>query len=141
MDSIMGNINEQINSAIQDINNNTSQGVSANDINSLKSLLGNKLSRISNDTAQGLITFLQGLVSQGAITTNGEIFAKEGLSIGDFVASLLDGRGAGIDKDGNAEVESLRVRSYMQVMELIINRIRTMDGDLVLTEGDNIESV
>lgn len=141
MDSIMGNVNEQINSAIQDNNNNTSQGVSANDINSLKALLGNKLSRISNDTAQGLITFLQGLVSQGTITANGEIFAKEGLSIGDFVASLFDGRGAGIDKSGNAEVESLRVRSYMQVMELIINRIRAMDGDLVLTEGDNIESV
>ncbi len=141
MDSIMGNVNEQINSAIQDNNNNTSQGVSANDINSLKSLLGNKLSRISNDTAQGLITFIQGLVSNGAITANGEIFANEGLSVGDFVASLFDGRGAGIDKNGNAEVESLRVRSYMQVMELIINRIRSMDGDLVLTEGDNIESV
>lgn len=141
MDSIMGNVNEQINSAIQNNNNNTSQGVSANDINSLKALLGNKLSRISDDTAQGLITFLQGLVSNGAITANGEIFAKEGLSIGEFVAGLLDGRGAGIDKDGNAEVESLRVRSYMQVMELIINRIRAMDGDLVLTEGDNIESV
>lgn len=99
------------------------------------------LSKLSDDYAAGLITFLQGLVSEGAITANGEIFAKEGLSIGDFVASLLDGRGAGIDKGGNAEVESLRVRSYMQVMELIINRIRSMDGDLVLTEGDNIESV
>lgn len=141
MDSIMGNVNEQINSAIQNNNNNTSQGVSSNDINSLKALLGNKLSRVSNDTAQGLITFLQGLVSNGAITANGEIFANEGLNVGDFVASLFDGRGAGIDKNGNAEVESLRVRSYMQVMELIINRIRSMDGDLVLTEGDNIESV
>lgn len=99
------------------------------------------LSKLSDDYAAGLITFLQGLVSNGAITANGEIFAKEGLSIGNFVASLLDGRGAGIDKGGNAEVESLRVRSYMQVMELIINRIRSMDGDLVLTEGDNIESV
>lgn len=99
------------------------------------------LSKLSDDYASGIITFLQGLVSNGTITANGEIFAKEGLSIGDFVASLLDGRGAGIDKDGNAEVESLRVRSYMQVMELIINRIRAMDGDLVLTEGDNIESV
>ena len=99
------------------------------------------LSKLSDDYASGIITFLQGLVSNGAITANGEIFAKEGLSIGDFVSSLLDGRGAGIDKGGNAEVESLRVRSYMQVMELIINRIRAMDGDLVLTEGDNIESV
>ena len=99
------------------------------------------LSKLSDDYASGIITFLQGLVSGGSITANGEIFAKEGLSIGEFVASLLDGRGAGIDKDGNAEVESLRVRGYMQVMELIINRIRAMDGDLVLTEGDNIESV
>ena len=99
------------------------------------------LSKLNPDTAQGLITFLQGLVSNGVITANGEIFANEGLSVGDFVASLFDGRGAGIDKNGNAEVESLRVRSYMQVMELIINRIRSMDGDLVLTEGDNIESV
>lgn len=99
------------------------------------------LSKLNPDTAAGIITFLQGLVSNGAITANGEIFANEGLSVGDFVASLFDGRGAGIDKDGNAEVESLRVRSYMQVMELIINRIRSMDGDLVLTEGDNIESV
>ena len=99
------------------------------------------LSKLSDDYASGIITFLQGLVSNGTITANGEIFANEGLSIGDFVSSLLDGRGAGIDKDGNAEVESLRVRSYMQVMELIINRIRAMDGDLVLTEGDNIESV
>lgn len=99
------------------------------------------LSKLSDDYASGIITFLQGLVSNGAITANGEIFAKEGLSIGDFVSSLLDGRGAGIDKGGNAEVESLRVRSYMQVMELIINRMRAMDGDLALTEGDNIESV
>ena len=102
---------------------------------------GRFLSKLNPDTAAGIITFLQGLVSNGAITANGEIFANEGLSVGDFVASLFDGRGAGIDKNGNAEVESLRVRSYMQVMELIINRIRSMDGDLVLTEGDNIESV
>ena len=121
----------------------TGGGLSTTQIKSLIDSVGSDrfLSKLSPDTASGIITFLQGLVSDGAITANGEIFAKEGLSIGDFVSSLLDGRGAGIDKGGNAEVESLRVRSYMQVMELIINRIRSMDGDLVLTEGDNIESV
>ena len=121
----------------------TGDGYTTSQIRNLINAVGSELflSKTSDDTAAGLITFLQGLVSNGAITANGEIFAKEGLSIGDFVASLFDGRGAGIDKDGNAEVESLRVRSYMQVMELIINRIRSMDGDLVLTEGDNIESV
>ena len=121
----------------------TGGGLSTTQIKNLIDSVGSDrfLSKLNPDTAAGLITFLQGLVSEGAIMSNGEIFAKEGLSIGDFVASLFDGRGAGIDKNGNAEVESLRVRSYMQVMELIINRIRAMDGDLVLTEGDNIESV
>ena len=118
-------------------------GVSTTQIKNLIDSVGSDrfLSKLNSDTAQGLITFLQGLVSQGAITANGEIFANEGLSVGDFVASLLDGRGAGIDKDGNAEVMSLRVRGYIQALEVIINRIRAMDGDLVLTEGDNIESV
>ena len=121
----------------------TGSGLSKSEVEAIVSEFAKSryLSKLNPDTAAGIITFLQGLVSEGAITANGEIFAKEGLSIGDFVSSLLDGRGAGIDKDGNAEVESLRVRSYMQVMELIINRIRAMDGDLVLTEGDNIESV
>lgn len=121
----------------------TGGGITTTQIKNLIDSVGSDrfLSKLNPDTAAGLITFLQGLVSQGVITANGEIFANEGLSVGDFVASLFDGRGAGIDKNGNAEVESLRVRSYMQVMELIINRIRSMDGDLVLTEGDNIESV
>lgn len=121
----------------------TGSGLSKSEVEAIVSEFAKSryLSKLNPDTANGIITFLQGLVSNGAITANGEIFAKEGLSIGDFVAGLLDGRGAGIDKYGNAEVESLRVRGYMQVMELIINRIRAMDGDLVLTEGDNIESV
>ena len=121
----------------------TGSGLSKSEVEAIVSEFAKSryLSKLNPDTAAGIITFLQGLVSSGTITANGEIFAKEGLSIGDFVASLLDGRGAGIDKDGNVEVESLRVRSYMQVMELIINRIRAMDGDWALTEGDNIESV
>lgn len=121
----------------------TGSGLSKSEVEAIVSEFAKSryLSKLSPDTAKGIITFFQGLVSEGAITANGEIFAKEGLSIGDFVSSLLDGRGAGIDKGGNAEVESLRVRSYMQVMELIINRMRAMDGDLALTEGDNIESV
>ena len=105
------------------------------------------LSKLNDDVAAGLITFLQGIISQGTINAMGgvdslgEILARDGITIGDFVSGLLDGRGAKIDASGNAEVESLRVRSYLQVMELIVNRIRTMDGDWMLTEGDTIESV
>lgn len=93
------------------------------------------LSRINDDTAQGLITFLKGLVSDGIIS------AKQGVEIGEFVKGLYTGTGAAIDEKGNAEVESLRVRSYLEVMELIINRLSAIEGDQILTEADTIEAV
>ena len=93
------------------------------------------LSRINDDTAQGLITFLKGLVSEGIIS------AKQGVEIGEFVKGLYTGTGAAIDEKGNAEVESLRVRSYLEVMELIINRLSAIEGDQILTEADTIETV
>lgn len=93
------------------------------------------LSKTSDDTAAGIITFLKGLVSEGIIS------AKQGVEIGEFVAGLYTGTGAAIDEKGNAEVESLRVRSYLEVMELIINRLSAIEGDQILTEADTIETV
>lgn len=93
------------------------------------------LSKTSDDTAAGIITFLKGLVSEGIIS------AKQGVEIGEFVKGLYTGTGAAIDEKGNAEVESLRVRSYLEVMELIINRLSAIEGDQILTEADTIETV
>ena len=135
MDSIMGNVNEQINSAIQNNNNNTSQGVSSNDINSLKALLSNKLSRVTNDTAQGLITFLKGLVSEGVIS------AKQGVEIGEFVTGLF-GRGGKIDGDGRAELRSLTLWEWLEVPEIRFNRISVNIGLSIRSEGGGtIETV
>ena len=118
-------------------------GLSTSQIKSLINSVGSDyfLSKLNPDTAAGLITFLQGLKSLGEIFSEGKITAKGGVEFGEFVKGLYDGRGGSVDGKGNAEVESLRVRSYMQVMELIVNRVRAMDGDTVLTEGDTIESV
>lgn len=71
----------------------------------------------------------------------GEAAVKTDLTVGEFVKSLYAGKGAGIDKDGNAEVESLRVRSSLEVLELIINRLSALEGDQLLTESDTIDSV
>lgn len=134
MDSIMGNVNEQINSAIQNNNQNQNNSPTA-DLSTIQKSLLQKLSRVSDDTAAGLITFLRGLVSDGIIS------AKQGVEIGEFVTGLYTGTGAAIDEKGNAEVESLRVRSYLEVMELIINRLSAIEGDQILTEADTIETV
>ena len=131
MDSIMGNVNEQINSAIKDNNNNTSQGVSAAEINSLKTLLRNKLSRVSDDTAAGIITFLQGLVSQGTITANG------GIDFGQFITGLF-GMGGRIDAKGHGELRSLRLWEWLEVPEIRFNKITVNIGLSIRSEGGGI---
>lgn len=93
------------------------------------------LSKIADDIAAGVITFQQGLIAVGTA-----IF-KDGASFGTFVRSLYAGTGAGIDADGNAEFESVRVRTYFEAVELIINRLSAIEGDQLLTEGDTIERV
>lgn len=93
------------------------------------------LSRIADDIAEGKITFNEGLI---ALATS--IF-KDGAQFGTFFKSLYAGTGAGIDKDGNAEFESVRVRSYFEAMEFIVNRLAAIEGDQLLTEGDTIERV
>ena len=93
------------------------------------------LSRVADDVAQGKITFEQGLIAVGMA-----IF-QDGAEFGEFVKSLYAGKGAGIDKDGNAEFESVRVRTYFEAVELIINRLSAIEGDQLLTEADTIERV
>lgn len=69
------------------------------------------------------------------------ISADQGFEAGNFVYGLYNGKGGAVDGDGNAQFESLEVRSYMKVLELIINRLTAIEGDQLLTEADTIESV
>lgn len=93
------------------------------------------LSKIADDVAAGKITFKQGLISLGLA-----IFS-DGAQFGTFVKSLYAGTGAGVDASGNAEFESVRVRSYFEAVEFIVNRLSAIEGDQLLTEADTIESV
>lgn len=93
------------------------------------------LSRLVDDVAKGNLTF------EKMLTVLGISIFKSGAQFGEFVQSLYAGKGAGIDQLGNAEFESVRVRSYFECMELIINRLSAIEGDQLLTEADTIESV
>ena len=64
-----------------------------------------------------------------------------GAEFGEYINSLTAGKGAAIDKDGKAQVESLEVRSYLKVLELIYNRLSAIEGDIVFTESGLIEKV
>ena len=99
------------------------------------------LSRLADDVAKGKITFEKGIEVLRSLVSKDKAFFESGIEIGNFIASIYNGTGAAIDGNGNAEVESLKVRTFMEVMELVINRVRALDGDQMLTESDVIEDV
>lgn len=105
------------------------------------------LSKVHADTALGLITFAAGLTSEALATfvqglvANGVISANQGATFGTFLEGMYDGTGGRIDAYGNAELESLRVRSTLEVLELIINRLQAQEGDTLFSDNDQIEDV
>lgn len=64
-----------------------------------------------------------------------------GGEFGEFVDSLIAGKGAGIFPDGRAQVERLEVRGSLSVLDLIINQIQGMESDYSFTEIGKIKSV
>lgn len=64
-------------------------------------------------------------------------FAK-GVRFGTFISGKS---GAQIDAAGNAEVESLHVRSWLKVQELIYNRLNAQEGDTSFSDVGTIEEL
>lgn len=75
-----------------------------------------------------------------ALSVGGTLTAEDSIQSKEY-QSGMDGFGWGGDKKGNFSFESIEVRSFMRLLELIVNRQRTMDADIMLSEGDTIESV
>lgn len=141
---------ESIKNSIEDVKTSVSQSLgnlpdiirvsdntpfTDNNILSALRAMSEFISKRKDDTAAGLITFLKGLISKELSRFKG------GAEFGEFVSGMLTGIGGAIDKKGNAEFESLTVRSTMRVMELIINRLGAQEGDTMFAESDTIETV
>lgn len=73
-----------------------------------------KLSRINPDEAQGIIKFIQGLITKSIISPN-------------YMPSML-GEGFSIDEYGRAVLESLEIRTSLTVPELRFNRVSIYTG-------------
>ena len=95
------------------------------------------LSGIRPDTAHAPIHFAQGLTARD-VRTEGTEQVLEELRVGDFLSGQS---GARINKDGAAEVETLTVRSRLEVAEMQINRLTAVEGDWLLTESGTVEQV
>lgn len=97
--------------------------------------INEKLSKVVDDVCQGRITFQQGLDSIGSAIFHDELRSP------DFTSGLYTGRGWRVDKLGNAEFESVRARSFLEVVELLVNRMQAQEGDTVFSDNDQIDRV
>lgn len=108
------------------------------------------LSKVADDAANGVITFLKGLLVGDGTYGIGRDGAAQMLSIvfDSFLSSkdarsgFTDGRGIYLDAlTGLIQTDGLEVRGFMRIMELIINRLQLMESDYSFTEGGEIEHV
>lgn len=63
------------------------------------------------------------------------------LTIGEFIDSMLAGKGTGIFPNGRIQTDRLEVRSSMIVKELIFNRWFAQEGNVTYSEAGTIEKV
>lgn len=134
------NLQEMISASVK--SNNISY---ANSISLLEKKINDKLSKTEQDEAQELITFLKGIKTAG-IENDGNNITKgltklyDAIMSNGFKNSMTAGSGWQIDKDGNAQVESIEVRSYMRVLELVMNRLIAEESEFVFTESGTVET-
>ena len=86
------------------------------------------LSKKYDDVAEGKITF------NDVDTHNATSKFNEGLKVGNFQSRFL-GSGAIIDKEGNAEFESIYSRNFISTPEFRFNRIAVTEGEQWCTNG------
>lgn len=79
--------------------------------------LAKKLSRVDNDTAQGLISFAQGWETLG------------------FFSNNFLGYGAKVNQRGVGEFEEINVRGAIRAAELVFNRISAEEGESIRSIG------
>ena len=91
------------------------------------------ISKLADDIAAGVITFEAGLKSLALAVLS------DGATFGNYTDGLTSGTGAAIDELGNGEFESVKVRTYFECLEIIVNKLSTLEGDQLLTESDTID--
>lgn len=128
----------QVDGGTIDISNNSA-------ITALNTKIDSKLSKTEQDEAQQLITFLEGIKTtnienDGDNITHGLTTLYNAISSHGFKNSMTAGSGWQIDNDGNAQVNSIEVRSYMRVLELVKNRLSAEESDFIFTESGTVET-
>ena len=103
-------------------------------VNNNDVLKGLFLSKLEADTAQGKITFEQGIDSQGLSKLSDTYF-------GDFQSGMHTGQGGAIDSAGNAELESMVLRSFLEVPTIRYNELEYIGEEIIVGAGAVLKGV
>lgn len=103
-------------------------------------LLVNGIAKVISDMSVGGKLSTNGIENDGNNITKGLTELYNAISSHGFKNSMTAGSGWQIDKDGNAQVESIEVRSYMRVLELVMNRLSAEESEFIFTEGGTVET-
>lgn len=96
----------------------------------------NFLSKINKDKARDVITFLQGLVAQGTSRfTHAQIARLNVDNITEFGDNVPGYTGGYINREGEAELKSLILRTFLAVPEIRFNRTTVFKGRNWITPG------
>ena len=104
---------------------------------------------VTGDAAVGGdMTVMGGADIGDDVSVGGELSVGDDVTLGGDIKSsnytgtgMFAGTGWKIDQYGNADLESAKIRSFLEVVELLINRLQAQEGDTLFSDNDQIESV
>lgn len=103
-------------------------------------LLVKGIAKILSNVSVGGKVSTNGINNDGDNVTKGLTELYDVIRSNGFKGSMTAGSGWQIDKNGNAQVESIEVRSYMRVLELVMNRLSAEESEFVFTESGTVET-
>ena len=103
-------------------------------------LLVKGIAKVITDMSIGGKLSTNGIENDGNNITKGLTELYDVIRSKGFKNSMTAGSGWQIDKNGNAQVESIEVRSYMRVLELVMNRLSAEESEFIFTESGTVET-
>lgn len=106
----------------------------------MSELLVKGIAKILSNVSVGGKVSTNGIENDGNNITKGLTELYNAISSHGFKNSMTAGSGWQIDANGNAQMQSIEVRSYMRVLELVMNRLSAEESDFIFTESGTVET-
>lgn len=106
----------------------------------MSELLVKGIAKILSNVSVGGKVSTNSIENDGNNITKGLTKLYDSIMSNGFKNSMTAGSGWQIDKNGNAQVESIEVRSYMRVLELVMNRLSAEESEFIFTESGTVET-